>query len=121
MKYLMQLIIVGVVLWVSTMFFPGYVFIDSTKTLIMATVAYSVTSMFFAILIVGTVISLILSGQFATTIITACFSTVIVSYLSLVAAEAYISGFQIYGIMPRVIIAIITAVATTRVTTDTLS
>ena len=118
MKYLIQLIIAGIVLWISTMLFPSIVIIDSTKTFILTTIAYSVITAFLAIVFVNTLLILIAEGEVIITIILACLLSIIVSYLSLLAAETYISGFQIIGIAPRLIIAVIAATATIRIATE---
>ena len=121
MKYLTQLIITGIVLWVSSIFFSNYVIIDSIKTLFLITIACSVISAFLSIIIVGTLLTLLANEQYILTIIISLFSSIIVNYISVFAAETYISGFQITSVILRLIISIILAFTITRITTDMTS
>ena len=121
LKYLTQLIITGIVLWVSSIFFSNYVIIDSIKTLFLITIACSVISAFLSIIIVGTLLTLLVNEQYILTIIISLFSSIIVNYISVFAAETYISGFQITSVILRLIISIILAFTITRITTDMTS
>ena len=121
LKYLTQLIITGIVLWVSSIFFSNYVIIDSIKTLFLITIACSVISAFLSIIIVGTLLTLLVNEQYILTIIISLFSSIIVNYISIFAAETYISGFQITSVILRLIISIILAFTITRITTDMTS
>ena len=121
LKYLTQLIITGIVLWVSSIFFSNYVIIDSIKTLFLITIACSVISAFLSIIIVGTLLTLLANEQYILTIIISLFSSIIVNYISVFAAETYISGFQITSVILRLIISIILAFTITRITTDMTS
>ena len=121
MKYLTQLIITGIVLWVSSIFFSNYVIIDSIKTLFLITIACSVISAFLSIIIVGTLLTLLVNEEYILTITISLFSSIIVNYISIFAAETYISGFQITSVILRLIISIILAFTITRITTDMTS
>ena len=121
LKYLTQLIITGIVLWVSSIFFSNYVIIDSIKTLFLITIACSVISAFLSIIIVGTLLTLLVNEQYILTIIISLFSSIIVNYISIFAAETYISGFQITSVILRLIISIILAFTITKITTDMTS
>ena len=95
--------------------------IDSIKTLFLITIACSVISAFLSIIIVGTLLTLLANEQYILTIIISLFSSIIVNYISVFAAETYISGFQITSVILRLIISIILAFTITRITTDMTS
>ncbi len=121
LKFFSQLFVVGIVLWVSAILYPNYVIIYDTRTLILTTIACSVISAFLSFILAGTLFMLLMTGRLLSTIIIAFFSSTIVCYISILAAETYISGFQITSALPRLIIATIIAIATTRETVDKAS
>ena len=112
MKFFMQLLITGIIFWVSSKIFPNYVAISDTKTLVIAAIAYTVLSAFLAFIIVGTLLALILDGQFVNAIILGCCLSLITSYVALTSTSAHIAGFEVVGFVPKLCIAFCTALFT---------
>ncbi|MBR2997401.1 phage holin family protein [Candidatus Saccharibacteria bacterium] len=101
----MNLILGGAILWATSKLFPAIVQIADFKTLVIALVLLSITTVVIGLLCLGGIAIGLLAGDIGSVVIgmiAILFANVIAMYI----ISACLDGFNIVGFWPKVILAI---------------